>query len=98
MDVDVAVATDSENFTKFLSVMQKLGLKPRVPIDPQSILDQKVLDQIIHEKQALVFSFIDPDLPSRQVDMFLRSDPNHHAMSMKSSWPLIHQGPKTRST
>ena len=81
MDVDVAVATDPTNFAKFLSVMEKLGLKPRVPVDPRSLLDQSVLDHIIHEKQALVFSFLDPDVPTRQVDMFLRSDLNHQAMT-----------------
>jgi hypothetical protein len=81
MDVDVAVATDPTNFANFLSVMEKLGLKPRVPVDPRSLLDQSVLDHIIHEKQALVFSFLDPDVPTRQVDMFLRSDLNHQAMT-----------------
>jgi hypothetical protein len=80
MDVDIAVATDPTNFAKFLSVMEKLGLKPRVPVDPRSLLDQRVLDHIIHEKQALVFSFLDPDVPTRQVDMFLHSDLNHQAM------------------
>ncbi len=81
MDVDIAVATDQANFAKFLSVMEKLRLKPRVPIDPQSLLDPGVMDHIIHEKQALVFSFLDPDLPTRQVDMFLRSNLNHQAMA-----------------
>jgi hypothetical protein len=81
MDVDIAVAADPANFARFLSVMEKLRLKPRVPIDPGSLLDQRVLDHMIHEKQALVFSFLDPDVPTRQVDLFLRSDLNHQAMS-----------------
>lgn len=80
MDVDLAVATDYENFSKFLDVMERLGLKPRVPIDPLSLLNDKVLAHIIHEKKALVFSFVDPDRPTRHVDMFLRSDLNHSAL------------------
>lgn len=90
MDVDVAVATDPANFAKFLSVMKTLGLKPRVPIDPMSLLDQCVLDHIIHEKQALVFSFLDPDVPTRQVDVFLRSDLNHQAMSKHVETTELH--------
>jgi hypothetical protein len=43
-------------------------------------LDRQVLEHIIHEKHALVFSFLDPDRPTRQVDMFLRSDLNHEAL------------------
>lgn len=81
LDVDIAVATNDQNFSKFLDVMQRLGLKPRVPVDPLSLLDEKVLAHIIYEKQALVFSFLDPDRPTRQVDMFLRNDLNHSAMA-----------------
>jgi hypothetical protein len=81
MDVDLAVATNPDNFARFLAVMESLGLKPKVPIDPWSLLDQGVLDHIIHEKHALVFSFLDPDQPTRQVDMFLRSDLNHEAVT-----------------
>jgi len=80
MDVDIAVATSEPNFSKFLNVMQGLGLKPRVPVDPMSLLDEKVLAHIIYEKQALVFSFVDPGRPTRHVDMFLRSDLNHAAL------------------
>jgi len=81
MDVDLAVATDPDNFSRFLAVMESLGLKPRVPIDPRSLLDQGVLDHIIREKHALVFSFLDPDRPTRHVDMFLRGDLNHEALT-----------------
>jgi hypothetical protein len=81
MDVDVAVAMDTANFSKFLDVMKRLGLKPRVPIDPRSLLDDQVLKSIIEEKKALVFSFLDPDLPVRHIDIFLRSDLNHAALS-----------------
>ena len=81
MDVDIAVAMAAENFTKFLDVIDRLGLKPRVPIDPRTLLDARILKSIIEEKQALVFSFLDPDLPIRHIDIFLRSDLNHAALS-----------------
>ena len=81
MDVDIAVATDPENFSRFIGVMEDLGLKPRVPVDPRTLLDDRVLYNIINEKHALVFSFLDPDLPTRHVDIFLRNDLNHEALS-----------------
>jgi hypothetical protein len=81
MDVDIAVATDPENFSRFIGVMEDLGLKPRVPVDPRTLLDDRVLDNIINDKHALVFSFLDPDLPTRHVDIFLRNDLNHEALS-----------------
>lgn len=81
MDVDIAVAADPANFSRFIDAMESLGLKPRVPIDPRSLLDEKVVEHIIREKQALVFSFLDPDLPTRHVDIFLREDLNHKALA-----------------
>jgi len=81
MDVDVAVATDPDNFSRFIGVMEDLGLKPRVPVDPRTLLDDRVLDNIINEKHALVFSFLGPHLPTRHVDIFLRKDLNHEALS-----------------
>jgi len=80
MDVDIAVATDPANFSKFIAVMEGLRLKPRVPIDPRSLLDRQVLEHIVHDKHALVFSFLDPDRPTRQVNMFLRSDLSHESL------------------
>jgi hypothetical protein len=71
MDVDLAVATDPDNFAKFLAVMERLGLKPRVPINPRSLLDKGVLDHIIHEKHALVFFLSRP----RQTDPTRRHVP-----------------------
>jgi len=47
LDVDIAVALDRGNFTKFLDSMKKLRLQPRVPIDPLTLLDENVISSII---------------------------------------------------
>ncbi|HXN35089.1 MAG TPA: hypothetical protein VN877_02895 [Opitutaceae bacterium] len=74
MDVDLAVLMAPPNLRAFLAVMDRLGLRPRVPIPPESLLDPGTLRRITEEKHALVFTFLDPDLPVRQVDIFLRED------------------------
>ena len=48
LDVDIAVALDRGNFTKFLDSMKKLGLQPRVPIEPLTLLDENVISSIIY--------------------------------------------------
>ena len=65
MDVDIAVSMETQNFLKFLDVMQRMGLLPREPINPNSLLDPDFLDHIIYEKNAIVFTFVDPDKPTR---------------------------------
>lgn len=80
MDVDLAVAMTPENLPAFLQVMRKSGLKPRVPIAPETLLDPRVVKAIVEEKHALVFSFLDPDSPVRHVDIFLRPDLSYETL------------------
>ena len=90
MDVDVAVQMQADNFGKFVSVMSQLGLKPRVPIPPESLLDPQTVRMMVEEKQALVFSFIDPDRPFRHVDLFIRNDLSYASLIHDVEWKDIH--------
>lgn len=90
MDVDVAVQMQVDNFEKFIRVMEKLGLKPRVPISPKSLLDPETVRIMVEEKHALVFSFLDPDRPFRHVDMFLRDDLSFAALKDDVEWTELH--------
>ena len=74
------------NLPIFLRVMRELGLQPRVPIAPESLLHPVVVKAMVEEKHALVFSFLDPDAPIRHVDIFLRSDLSYEALLPQSEW------------
>ncbi len=54
--------------------MEQLKLNPRVPVPPMTLLDPETVRQIVEEKHALVFTFVDFNRPTRQVDIFLRPD------------------------
>ena len=86
MDVDVAVQMQTANFSRFVAVMNRLGLKPRVPIPPEALLDPETVRMMVEEKQALVFSFIDPDRPFRHVDVFLRDDLSYESLIRDVEW------------
>lgn len=86
MDVDLAVAMTSTNLPSFLRVMRELGLRPRVPIVPETLLDPRVVKAIVEEKHALVFSFLDPETPVRHVDIFLRPDLSYETLLPESEW------------
>jgi hypothetical protein len=60
--------------------MKQLRLRPRVPIPPEALLDPEVVRLMVEEKQALVFSFLDPDAPIRHVDIFLRPELSSEAL------------------
>lgn len=77
MDIDISLDLDNTNLKKFLHVIKKMNLKPRVPIPAESILDPEKRKKMIEEKGALVFTFIDPDKPFRQIDIFLEEDKSY---------------------
>jgi hypothetical protein len=86
MDVDVSVHMQPGNLGRFIEVMERLGLKPRVPVSPRVLLDPAFIRMMIEEKHALVFSFLDPDQPIRHVDVFLKADLAYESLLPDSEW------------
>ncbi len=80
MDLDAAVSLKKENIEKFLEAMEELGLEPRLPVPPESLLDPEKIRVMCEEKNALVFTFIDPESPIRQVDFFLSSELSYESL------------------
>ncbi|MEO5717681.1 MAG: hypothetical protein ABIR29_03815 [Chthoniobacterales bacterium] len=80
LDVDVALDMQPRNLENFLGVMTQLGLQPRVPVSARDLLSPEAVRRMIEEKQAMVFSFIDPDKPLRHVDVFLTEKLSFGAM------------------
>ncbi len=81
-DIDVSLDMSVQNVEHFLNVMKEIDLQPRVPIPGEVLLDKQKVDKIVNEKKALVFTFVDPNSPFRQIDVFLTK-----ALSYES---LIH--------
>jgi hypothetical protein len=80
MDVDVAIYMDPMNWDRLIQVMNKMGLVPRAPVRPETLADPKVRQAMVEEKKALVFTFIHPDEPSLQLDVFLRPELSYEAL------------------
>lgn len=80
MDLDAAVALDENNIKKFLNAMKELELVPRLPVSADSLLDAEKIRIMCEEKNALVFTFIDPKTPIRQVDFFLSKELSYESL------------------
>jgi hypothetical protein len=70
-DIDLAVALDSENLQRFIDVVTRLGYRPRAPVPAGDLLEPENRRRWQTEKKAIVFTFVDPRLPYRQIDVFL---------------------------
>ena len=70
-DIDMIVDLDPPELKKTLAAMASLGLRPRAPVDPLGFADEEVRRSWIEEKGMTVFSFWDPKVPMREVDLFV---------------------------
>jgi hypothetical protein len=70
-DIDLAVALDAENLLRFIEVVTRLGYRPRAPVPAGAFVDPENRCRWGKEKNATVFTFVDPALPYRQIDVFL---------------------------
>jgi hypothetical protein len=86
MDVDVAVMMQEKNWERLVKVTENLGLIPRVPLNPRSLIDPAVRRVVLDEKKAIVFTFLHPDRPSLQLDVFLRPDLAYEVLLQDAEW------------
>jgi hypothetical protein len=71
VDLDLSVDMEEANLRRFIDAMNALKLTPRAPVPAEALLDHAARRQMIEEKGALAFTFLDVDAPYRQVDVFL---------------------------
>jgi hypothetical protein len=71
LDLDIAVSPDQINLRRFISVLNQLKFIPRAPVPAETILNHELIEMLVREKNALVFTFWCPGEPHKQVDMFL---------------------------
>ncbi len=69
-DVDLALDLRAEEVRKALDVFARLGLRPRLPVDPQQFADPSVRTAWVRDKHMRVFTFLDPANPMLLIDCF----------------------------
>jgi len=74
MDIDISLDMTKENLDKFIRSVNRLNLVPRAPVPPEFITNREKRENMINKKGALVFTFIDPNLPFRQIDVFIEEE------------------------
>ena len=70
-DLDLMIALDEKNVLRFISAMEKLGYKPRVPVKASEFADPGKRAAWVRDKGMKVFSLFDPKMPIHLVDVFV---------------------------
>lgn len=70
-DLDLMVALDVPNLTRFVEVIKELGYKPKVPVAPEEFISPKSRASWIADKGMQVFTFYHPGEMVSLVDVFV---------------------------
>ena len=71
-DIDLMLALDAENLSKFVSVGKVLGLKPIVPIALSDMADAAKVKSWIEEKGMLALALRPPDKTAPTLDILVK--------------------------
>lgn len=77
-DIDLALDLDERNLTAFVSVVSQLGLKPKMPVKTEDLLNADKRREWIEEKDMVVFSLYDPQNPFFLLDVFIEEQFDFH--------------------
>jgi hypothetical protein len=70
-DIDLAVRLDEENLKAFVRVVNQLGLKPKMPVSTEDIINPEKRREWLRDKGMFVFSLYDEKNPFFLLDVFI---------------------------
>jgi hypothetical protein len=73
-DIDLVLAMDDANLTRFISMAKRLGLVPAMPVSIDSLRNPLQIDQWFREKGMLAFSLREPQAGGSVVDVIVRPE------------------------
>jgi plastocyanin domain-containing protein len=76
-DLDLVISLKSSNVEKFISVIGKLGWKPKIPVKLKQFADPKQRNSWIKEKGMKAFNMYNPKRPFEELDILIDSPVNY---------------------
>ncbi len=71
LDLDILPDLTEENLDKIIKTLQRLGYKPRLPVNAEELKDPKNRERWYKEKHMRVFSFFNADNPLNEIDLMI---------------------------
>ena len=73
-DINLVLAMNDENLTRFIEVAKRLGLAPIIPVPIDALKNAQQIDAWHREKGMLAFALRGPDLTASVVDVLVRPE------------------------
>ncbi|RYX95849.1 MAG: hypothetical protein EOO28_10605 [Comamonadaceae bacterium] len=74
LDLDLALAMDEPNLTRFIAVARRFSLAPVIPAAIESLKDAALVEQWHREKGMLAFALREPQAAGSVIDVLVRPD------------------------
>jgi hypothetical protein len=71
-DIDLVIDLNPREAKLAIRSLTGMGLRPRVPVEPEAFADPDRRQQWIDERGMMVFNLYDPKDPLRSVDLFVQ--------------------------
>ena len=71
-DIDLVIDLKPSEAKLAIRSLTGMGLRPRVPVEPESFADPERRQRWIDERGMMVFNLYDPKDPLRSVDLFVQ--------------------------
>jgi hypothetical protein len=85
-DLDLIIELSEDNLTKFISAMNELGYKPKLPVKAEDFAHPSTRERWIAEKGMKVFTFYHPKRQLNQVDVFVKEPLRFDDIEKELSW------------
>jgi hypothetical protein len=76
-DIDLLLDMSKKNLGKFISLMKKLGFKPKAPVKIEDLLSEEKREKWIKEKNMKAFSLYHPKFILSDIDVIINTTLNY---------------------
>ena len=98
LDIDLVLAMDDVNLSKFIEVGKAFGLAPVIPVPIDALKNAAQIEQWHREKGMLAFALREPGIAGSVIDVLVRSDvPYERLISSAVMMPLFGRQVATAS-
>ena len=86
VDLDLAIDLSTDNVSTALTVLQELGLRPRLPVAAEQFADPATRRAWVEERNLVAFTLHDPDDPLREVDLLATTAVPYADLAASADW------------
>jgi hypothetical protein len=89
-DIDLMIHLEEKNIKKLITKLKQWGYKPKLPVDPNDLMDKEKRNAWIREKLMKAFNFFNETRPIREVHIVLDSLVFYDELKRRSVTMRLH--------